>query len=370
MNITRLQFEGYRNLKDNFILPDDGINIIYGDNAQGKTNLLEALWLFCGSRSFRGAKDNELIGFERDYMKLSLNFKSAQREQTAEITICEGKKLVTLNGIEKSSASQLSGSICSVIFSPDHLALVKNGPAERRKFIDNAISQIKPRYSDTLNKYNQTLNQRNALLKEIPYKKELYDTLYIWDEHLAKLGGAITEQRLKYFNLICEKADKYHNGLSSDNDKLEMKYAFSYDCEDNLSSEEISRAFLSALKKNREEDLQNKSTSCGIHRDDLDIFINGSRARAYASQGQQRSVVLSLKLAEAEIIKDYVGEEPIILLDDVLSELDLNRQKYIMNNIHGRQVFITCCDVSSVGKLAKGKVFNVKNGVVKKQIKQ
>lgn len=367
MNITRLQFEGYRNLKDNFILPKNGINVIHGDNAQGKTNLLEALWLFNGSRSFRGAKDNELIGFGRDFARLTIMFTSAQREQTAEILITGGKKIVTLNGVEKSSASELSGSICSVIFTPDHLSLVKEGPAERRKFIDNAIVQIKPSYYSLLNRYNQTLSQRNALLKEINYKKELLDTLFIWDEHLSQLGAVITEQRLKYFDMLCESAKKYHNGLSSENENLKMEYAFSYDYDGEHDVQKIKSAMLDKLIKNREEDLQNRVTSCGVHRDDIDIFINEKKTRIYGSQGQQRSVVLSLKLAEAEILRETIDEEPIILLDDVLSELDSARQRYLLNNINDRQVFITCCDPSNVSKLSDGKVFMVKGGAVKKQ---
>ena len=173
MYCKKVSLRDFRNINACSVEFCDGINILVGENAQGKTNLLEALWLFNGSRSFRGSKDNELIGFGRDFARLTIMFTSAQREQTAEIIITGVKKIVTLNGVEKSSASEVSGSICSVIFTPDHLSLVKEGPAERRKFIDNAIVQIKPSYYSLLNRYNQTLSQRNALLKEINYKKEL-----------------------------------------------------------------------------------------------------------------------------------------------------------------------------------------------------
>lgn len=368
MNITRLQFEGFRNLKDNFILPIDGINIIYGDNAQGKTNLLEVLWLFNGSKSFRGGKDNELINFDSDFSKISLIFKAREREQTAEIIISNGKKTVSLNGVKKNSASELAGSFCSVIFSPDHLSLIKEGPVERRKFIDNAITQIRPRYLSFLNKYNQTLNQRNALLKEIPYKKELIETLSVWDEHLSSLGSLIICERLSYFKDLCKSAEKYHDGLSKGLEKLEMKYNFSFEYDsDDIDKEKIKEALFKQLIKNREEDLLYRVTSCGVHRDDIDIYINGKKLKTYGSQGQQRSAVLSLKLAEANILEEVIGEKPIILLDDVLSELDSTRQEFLLNNIKDFQVFITCCELASIGRLKDGKVFYVKNGVVKKQ---
>ena len=367
MNITKFQFEGFRNLKDNYILPINGVNVIFGSNAQGKTNVLEGIWLFNGSRSFRGAKDNELIGFDRDAMRLSVEFVSAQREQTAEIFISNQKKEVMLNGIKKNYVSELAGSLCFVIFSPEHLTLVKNGPAERRKFIDSAIVQIKPSFMHLSNQYNQTVNQRNALLKEIPYKRELLDTLSVWDEHMSYLGSRIILERLKYFERLKESACVYHDGISGKSEKLELLYNFSFDMDNaDYNLEDIKNHLYAQIVKNRDEDLLNKYSSCGPHRDDIDININGRKAKAYASQGQQRSVVLSLKLAEASILKDVIGENPIILLDDVLSELDSMRQDYLLNNMNQGQVFVTDCDITVLGKLKEGKVFNVKNGVVKK----
>ena len=366
-----------RCLKDNYILPVDGINVIYGDNAHGKTNILECMYMFNGTKSFRMAKDSEMIGFDKEFCKLSLMFFSGGREQSAQIIITQNKKEAILNGIKKQYVTELAGSLCMVVFSPDHLSLIKEGPSERRKFIDNAISQIKPRYIKLLNQYNQTLNQRNALLKEINYKRELMETLSIWDEYLAGLGSEIVKERLIYLDKLKKKSHFFHNGLSNGKEDLSMIFEFSYDYNiynenndydiKNIETSVIKDKILKKLQENTQEDLQNKFTSCGPHRDDLVIFINNKKTRNFASQGQQRSAVLSLKLAEAGILKDITGEYPIILLDDVLSELDSFRQEYLLNNLKEFQVFITCCDLASVLRLKNGKVFNVKSGVVKKQ---
>ena len=186
MIIKRLQFEGFRNLADGEIFPDSGVNVVFGTNAQGKTNLLEAVWLMSGNKSFRGSKDSELIQFGKNFARLKIDFFSEDRDQNAEILFQKGKKEVKLNGVKKASISSLIGKLCVVVFSPEHLSLVKSGPAERRRFIDNAICQIKPSYGESLSNYNKTLAQRNALLKDIPMHAELLDTLDIWDYRLAR----------------------------------------------------------------------------------------------------------------------------------------------------------------------------------------
>lgn len=364
MIIKELSFQGFRNLKDNRITVSDGINVIYGDNAQGKTNLLECIWMFNGVRSFRGAKDSELIGFESDYACSSLHFYAEDRIQEARVNILPGKREAFLNGVKKLSPSELIGKCTSVVFSPEHMTLVKNGPSERRKFLDGALCRLKPRYAMLFSKYNKILNQRNALLKDIPRHRELLETLDIWDEKLSVTGGTLTAERLKYTGLLKKKAYDFHRGISEEKEELSILYQSGYNALEGDGFEELTEKIRKALEKSRKEDIYTGCTNYGPHRDDLDILINGMKARIYASQGQQRSAVLSLKLSEADILKELTGEKPVILLDDVLSELDLSRQNFLLNKTEGWQVFITCCDISAVGHLHCGKIFYIENGGV------
>lgn len=362
MNITSLRFEGFRNLQDGEIEPCPGVNVFYGTNAQGKTNLIEAIWLLSGNRSFRGAKDSELIGFDREFAKIKAEFFSEGREQSAEIVFSKGKKEAFINGIKQQGTSALLGKLCAVVFSPEHLTLVKGSPAERRSFIDGAVCQIKPGFRGTLLEYNRTLQQRNALLKDIPRDPSLEDTLKAWDIRLAALGSSVIRIRMKYTAKLNERAQVYHSGISNGKEQLEIVYSTGIpkECSDSLESV---RDYLEEnLAKNRREDIASGFTSLGPHRDDIDIRINGASVRTFGSQGQQRSSVLSMKIAEEEIIKLSVSEEPIILLDDVLSELDGVRQGFLLNDISDRQVFITCCEPASVERLKDGRLFEIEQG--------
>jgi len=368
--IKELSFHGFRNLKDNTVTVSDGINVIYGDNAQGKTNLLECIWMFNGVRSFRGAKDSELIGFESDYACSSLHFYAEDRIQEVRINILPNKREAFLNGVKKNSPSELIGKCTSVVFSPEHMTLVKNGPSERRKFLDGALCRLKPRYAMLFSRYNKILNQRNALLKDIPRHRELLDTLDIWDEKLSVTGGMLAEERLKYTGLLKRKAYEFHRGISEEKEALVISYQSGYGALESDGIPELTEKIKKALEKSRKEDIYTGCTNYGPHRDDLDILINGMKARIYASQGQQRSAVLSLKLSEAGILKELTGEKPVILLDDVLSELDLSRQNFLLNKTAGWQVFITCCDVTAVGHLHCGRVFYIKDGAVEEMKKE
>lgn len=364
MIIKSLKFEGYRNLSDSEIIPDESVNVIYGKNAQGKTNLLEAIWLFSGNRSFRGAKDSELINFGRENARLVIGFFSEDREQTAEILYLNGKKEVKLNGIKQSSAAKLMGKLCIVVFSPEHLSLVKSGPSERRKFIDNAICQIRPNFAETLSGYNKLVSQRNALLKDLPYHTELIDTMDIWEERLAVFGTSIIRMRINYIEQLCKSAEKYHYGISDGKEKLDISYVCGFDRELCIDKSKLVEEYRRTLRKARSEDIKDGHTSAGPHRDDVCIKINGDNVRSFGSQGQQRSCVLSMKIAEAELIKQAVDQEPIVLLDDVLSELDHKRQEFLLNKISDRQVFISCCERASVERLSGGRLFYVENGKI------
>ena len=362
MIITGLKFENFRNLENNHISFGNKMNVIVGDNGQGKTNLLECIWMFNGVRSFRGAKDRDLVQFGKKSAKIQIEFFSEERDQTARIDFVSHKREAYINEIKKPAPSHLMGKITSIVFSPEHLSLVKDGPNVRRKFIDSAICQVKPKYSVYLVKYNRILNQRNALLKDIANYSELADTLEIWDRELAVNGGVIISERLKYIARLSELAGEYHSGISENKEKLEILYKNRYSPETPAS--EIAGDFFELLSTHRKDDLMLRYTTKGPHRDDIEININGRSARQYASQGQQRSAVLSLKLAEASLVDILTGENAVILLDDVLSELDKERQSFLLSKIQSRQVFITCCDYSVEALLESGRMFIVENGNV------
>ena len=358
MKIKNISIENFRNIKD-LKLEFDDVNIIWGENAQGKTNLIEAIYLFTGGKSFRGAKDSQLVMMGEEKSKLKIAFEGGNREQYAEINI-KNKREASLNGIKKKSASSLSDEIKAVVFSPVHLNMIKDGPGERRKFIDAALCQIKSNYRNLLKEYNRCLNQRNVLLKDLKNNPELDSLLYIWNKNCAKSGAKIIYQRLKYIEALSPFVKDIFSGISSGNEIIELKYesAQEYTCE----VEEIEKKLLRALENNKIQDIQNKSTSSGPHRDDIEILINGVSARIYGSQGQQRSCVLAIKLAEANLLEEITKKEPIALLDDVMSELDEKRQDYILNHIKNRQVFITCCDKETILRLKEGKTFHIEKG--------
>ena len=344
MIVRSLKSENYRNLENEIFYPSEKINVIYGSNAQGKTNLIECLWLFTGGRSFRGSKESELITFGKNRADIEMCFRTKEREQTIKFIIQGGKRHPVLNDVPKNSLSQIVGSFCAVVFSPDHLTLIKNGPEERRTFIDGAICQIKPSYASLLSRYKKILSERNALLKDIPHHRELEDTLDIWNERLSVEGSAIALQRIAYINGLTEPAISFYEGISSGRERLSIGYKMHYPANINMGREEIAEIMLDTLRKRQNEDIYCGYTTTGIHRDDLTVKINDMEARSFGSQGQQRSAVLALKLAEAEQIGEYRGENPVILLDDVLSELDSTRRNYLLKELSGMQIFITCCE--------------------------
>ena len=359
MKISQLITTGFRNLKDGEFLPCDGVNVIYGDNGQGKTNLTEAIWMFTGGKSFRGAREQELVSFGKNEAKLWLQFESGGREQTAELSLGE-KKNALLNGVTLPAARALTGEFNAAVFSPDHLALVKAGPGERRRFLDSAICQIRPKYGGKLSEYQQILKQRNALLKDIPQHRELEDTLVVWDEKLAVHGAFIANTRRRYIEKLSVMAEAFYGGIALERERLSVSYECSFgECGDKSIQH---TEYMSALEGARAEDMRYGHSTVGVHRDDLIIKIDGREARIFGSQGQQRSSVLAMKLAEMSILEENIGEKPVCILDDVLSELDPGRQDYVLNHISGGQVFITCCDLDAVRRLSGGKAFEIKAG--------
>ncbi len=371
MVVQRLGTLQFRNLEDGELFPCEGVNVIYGDNAQGKTNLLEALWLFTGGHSFRGAKDGELPRLDRktgenaSAASLALDFFSEERPQKAILHIENGRRSSVINGVRKKTGSALVGKVRAVIFSPEHLLLVKEGPSRRRGFLDGALCQLKPSFARMLSTYNRTLLQRNALLKDISRFPELQDTLEVWDQRLAKLGAGVMMERKEYVDKLAPKVQAIYDGISKGKEAIGVRYSPSVKLSvENFSLQEAEEAFLKELKRFLRSDMRSGFTSCGPHRDDLELELNHISARAYGSQGQQRSAVLAMKLAEAETLAGISGETPIVLLDDVMSELDQSRQDYLLNHLHGRQVFITCCSPETVSLQETGKRFHVEAGKV------
>ncbi|MBR3149202.1 MAG: DNA replication/repair protein RecF [Eubacterium sp.] len=360
MKINKIDITNFRNI-EKLTAEFDDVNIVWGENAQGKTNLVEALYLFTGAKSFRGVRDSELVKFDAEFSKIKIDFESEKRQQSAELVI-KGRREATLNGVKKKSAAELGDSIKAVIFSPVHLSMIKDGPIERRKFIDGALCQLKSGYKNLLKDYNRALVQRNNLLKDVYSNPELDSLLYIWNTNLARFGAKIVYQRLKYIETITPFIKDIYSGISGGSEEIEIQYIGS--AEKVCPTDEIEKNILKLLDENKVQDLQNKTTSAGAHRDDIDILINGKSARKFGSQGQQRSCVLALKLAEAALLEQMTGEKPIALLDDVMSELDEKRQDYILNRIKGLQVFITCCDKEQILRLKEGKTFNIDNGKI------
>lgn len=364
MIVKELRFENYRNLENNKIEPASNVNVIYGENAQGKTNLLEAIWLFCGGHSFRGSKENEMISFDKKFFRLGMDFHSADRDQNADIAFSQNRKQIWINGVERSSSSYLTEVFSAVVFSPEHLNLIKRGPSIRRRFIDAAICQHRIRYASLLSKYQQIINQRNALLKDIRRHSELKDTLAIWDDSLTAVGAQIMKERYDYLKQLREPARLYHQGISGEKEELDIRYCPTAGTDEDDSIDALREKLREAFSGAQKEDFYTGYTSVGPHRDDLEFKINGISVRRFGSQGQQRSAVLSMKLSEAELLYQKNGERPVVLLDDVLSELDNSRQDFLLNKVEAYQVFVTCCEESNKEQLKNGKVFYIQNGVI------
>ena len=353
MRVLKLNCKNFRNIKEAELIPCDSMNVICGENAQGKTNLLEAIWLFTGAKSFRGNKDNLFIRFGEKKANCSLVFESEGIEKEASINISE-KREATLNGNKLNSPSLLAGNFNAIIFSPNDLRLLTDGPNLRRKFLDTAIGQLFPLYIDILKKYSRAVIQRNRLIKEYRYDSTVSIMLDVFEDEIAENGKNIIKYRERYIERLNEFLPIIYDGISAGKEILETEYIKSSNA-DNLKEE---------LIFSRKEDMLSGVTSIGPHRDDILFKINGYNARNFGSQGQKRSVALSVKLAEAKIIENNIGESPSLLLDDIMSELDPRRQDFILNHIEGMQTFLTCCDPSNFKNLKAGKIINVKEGKI------
>ena len=339
---------------------DKSTNIFYGDNAQGKTNILEAVYLSGTTKSHRGTKDKDMIQFGANESHIeTIVEKNGIKYQIDMHLKKNSPKGIAINKIPIRKASELFGIINIVFCSPEDLNIIKNGPGERRRFIDLELSQLDKVYLNNLSNYNRIVNQRNHLLKEIDYNKGALETLDIWDIQLIQYGNKIIERRQKFIEEINKIISNIHKKLTGNREDIKIVYEPSNGA---LSFEQ-------ALLKNKEKDMRIKSTSVGPHRDDIAFLVSDIDIRKYGSQGQQRTAALSLKLSEIELVKQSIHDTPVLLLDDVLSELDKHRQNYLLDSIHDIQTLITCTGVDEFvnHRFSINKVFHVQNGQVTKE---
>lgn len=369
MFVTKLEVKGFKNLKNISINTHKKLNIFCGKNAQGKTNLVEAIWLCSGVKSFRNTKDRSMIDINGDVMNITLHFQNKEREQVIEYKMARPnikEKITSINGIKLSSPSKLFGNLNCVVFTPEDLELSKGSPENRRKFLDLSVSQIKISYNKVISKYETLLEQRNTLLKNISQGKAKKEDLEIWDVQLASMGAYISLLRYNYAKKLNTFAKKLYSEISGGKESLELKYQSTvYSDMDNFSDYrgEMTEIYLNCLEKNLNDDIRAGFTTKGVHRDDLCGYIDSLAVRDFASQGQHRSLALVMKLSQAYILMEEIDDSPCILLDDVLSELDLSRQKFVISKINDMQVFITCCDKNiPFDKNQHGKMFFISEG--------
>ena len=357
MIIKSIELADYRNYDSLVMQFDRGTNILYGDNAQGKTNILEAIFVAATTRSHKGSKDREIVNFNKEEGHIRTWLEKDGAETRVDMHLRKSKsKGIAIDGQKIKRAAELHGLCNVVFFSPEDLGIIKNGPAERRRFVDMELCQLDGVYLYNLNHYNKIINQRNRLLKDMYLNQGLKETLEVWDMQLVSFGTKIIERRALFVKQLNEIIYGIHRKLSGDKEELQICY----------EPDAVPEAFEEKLSSARDRDIRAKMTSVGPHRDDFSFLVGGVDIRKYGSQGQQRTAALSLKLAEIELVKKITGDNPILLLDDVLSELDSNRQNYLLNSIGEIQTIITCTgleefvhhrfEINRVYKVADGNV--------------
>ena len=366
MRINRIALNGFRNYDFETADFSPGTNVIYGQNAQGKTNLLEAVYLLAAGRSFRTRFDKELIGFGCDSAEILADIVSHDREQTIRIQLNPGQaKKITVNGVKK-TAGELGQVVNAVLFCPDDLNLIKEGAAVRRRLMDNAICQIRPRYAEFLSEFNKCYEHKTRILKDWREKPSLLDTLDDFSEGMCRYSAQLIRYRAAFIERLREEAAPIHGEFSGAGEKLGIQYSTVSSVRNPLgSAQEIFYDLCEHQERHRTAEIESQQCLTGAHKDDLVITINGQNARSFASQGQTRTAALSIKLAEREIYLDETGEYPILLLDDVLSELDMRRQEFVLNRIGGGQTLITCCEDEGISKRTGGKVMHVEKGRIR-----
>lgn len=357
MIIKSLELENFRNYDSLHLNFDEGTNILYGDNAQGKTNVLEAIYVSATTKSHKGSKDKEIINFSKEEAHIRTFLSKGDMDYRVDMHLRKSKsKGIAINGQKLKKAAQLLGLLNVVFFSPEDLSIIKNAPSGRRSFIDMELCQLDKYYLYNLNQYNKIINQRNKLLKDFYFHSDLKDTITIWDSQLVSYGRQIIEARIRFVDQLNDIIFQIHQNLSGGREELKITY----------EPDTTGNDFEKELSNNMDRDIKLKYTGVGPHRDDFGFIVNGIDIRKYGSQGQQRTAALSLKLAEIELVKQITKDSPVLLLDDVLSELDSNRQNYLLNSIGNIQTIITCTGLDEFvnNRFEINKVFKVVNGAI------
>ena len=357
MIIKSLELQNFRNYNTLQLDFDNGTDIFYGDNAQGKTNILEAIFMTATTKSHKGSKDQDIIQFGHEEAHIRSYLFKEEITRQIDMHLRKGKtKGIAIDSQRIKKAADLMGLLNVVFFSPEDLSIIKNGPAERRRFIDMELCQLDSFYLYNLNHYNKIVNQRNKLLKDLSMKPGLKETLSIWDSQLVSFGAKVIERREIFISQLCDIISELHAKLSGGKEKIRILYEKNVEIDD----------FEERLKKSQEKDMILKQSTVGPHRDDIIFIVNDIDIRRFGSQGQQRTAALSLKLSEIELVKKSIKDTPVLLLDDVLSELDSNRQNYLLNSIGAIQTIITCTGLDEFVKnrFEINKVFKVVNGMI------
>jgi DNA replication and repair protein RecF len=357
MIIKSLELADFRNYDSLHIDFSGGTNILYGDNAQGKTNILEAIYLCATTKSHKGSKDKDIVNFNKEEAHIRTYLEKEGSDMRIDMHLRKNKtKGIAIDGQKIKKAAELLGILNVVFFSPEDLSIIKNGPAERRRFVDMELCQLDQFYLYNLNHYNKIVNQRNKLLKDMYFNPSLRDTLGIWDSQLVSFGSKIIERRQLFVQQLNEIILDIHRKLSGDKENLVIKY------EPDVLIEDYEKS----LSMSQERDIKLKQTTVGPHRDDFSFAVGDIDIRKFGSQGQQRTAALSLKLSEIELVKKMTKDNPVLLLDDVLSELDSNRQNYLLNTIGDIQTIITCTGLDEFvnNRFEIDKVFHISDGMM------
>lgn len=357
MKINQLELSEFRNYESLSVEFDPSVNILYGDNAQGKTNVLEAIYLCGTTKSHKGSKEKEMIRLSSEESHIRMQIEKSGIPHRIDMHLRKNKaKGVAIDGVPIKRSSELMGLLHIVFFSPEDLSMIKNGPGERRRFIDLELCQLDPTYLYHLSNYNRAVNQRNNLLKQIGFNKSLKDTVEVWDSQLMEHGSVIIDTRRRFVEELNQLLPKIHAKLSGGKEELYVRY------EPNVTKQEFGQK----LAMNLDRDLALKATGNGPHRDDISFYVGDKNLKSFGSQGQQRTAALSLKLAEIELVRSKIKESPVLLLDDVLSELDRNRQSYLLESITDLQTIITCTGLEEFvdNKKRYHKIFHVVEGII------
>ncbi len=386
MKVNSVSYKDFRNLNTELHF-SDGVNLLLGKNGEGKTNIAEGIWLNSAGKSFKNATDKEMICFGKQKSEIVLNYTSESRENELRTVLnYDGGREIYVNGVRLRRTADMIGLFFAVMFTPLTLSMIEDGPAERRRFTDIAISQLKPAYLRSLMTYNAALSERNACLKLVRDKKATDYQLLAWECMMAPDGARVIGERKMYLKRLAEIAAEEYEKITGGKEKLTCHYQSCggqleakidevskeikpwnrkepYGSVNKMELFPIENGLLQKVFDSRKRDLKEGTTTIGPHRDDFEIFIDGRLARDFASQGQKRSAVLALKAAECRIIKEEIGEDPVVILDDVLSELDSARRKYVLDSLSTGQTIITSCEAARLGRAAKGKVFIVNGGV-------